>query len=60
MVLVMNDPADMFIKHKDFWMVIREALLSVVNILEVKMSMYPTTSEMRRAYKEQIAKRVPH
>lgn len=52
----MPDPNDMFVKHHDFWMVVREALLSVVNIIEIKISMYPTTSEIRRNYKDMIAK----
>jgi len=54
------DPNDMFVKHRDFWMVIREALLSVVDIIEKKICHYPTTSEIRKAYKEMIAKQVPH
>jgi len=45
------DPEDMFVKHRDFWIVLREALLSVVDILERKMGMF-TTSEMRREYKK--------
>lgn len=57
---VMPDPNDMFVKHRDFWMTIREALLSVVDVIEKKICQYPTTSEIRKAYKEMIAKQIPH
>ena len=50
------DPNDMFVKHRDFFMAIREALLSVVDALEKKMGSFPTTSEIRRSYKEMISK----
>lgn len=54
----MPDPNDMFVKHRDFWMTIREALLSVVNIIEIKVGNFPTTSEIRRSYKDLIAKQI--
>ena len=47
---------DMFVEHRDFWMAMREALLSVVDVIEKNISLSPTTSEIRKAYKEMIAK----
>lgn len=54
------DQNDMFVKHRDFWMALREALLSVVDIIEKKICLFPTTSEIRKSYKEMIAKQMPH
>lgn len=43
---------DVFVEHRDFFMTVREALLSLVNIIEVKLCIFPTTSEIRRQYKK--------
>lgn len=53
------DPNDMFVKHRDFWDNIIEALLMVVNAIERKIGKYPTNSEIKKAYKEMIAKQIP-
>jgi hypothetical protein len=47
-----QDPEDIFVKHRDFFMTIREALLSIINGIELKLAISPTTSEIRREFKK--------
>ncbi len=37
---------------REFWMTIREALLSLVNALEKELGIIPSTSEIRKMYRE--------
>lgn len=47
-----NEEQDFFVTHRDLVMAIREALLNVNTELEKKLGIFPTTSEIRRLYKQ--------
>ena len=34
------------------WMAIRQALLSIVNAIELELNLSPTTAEIRKSFKE--------
>lgn len=46
------DKLSTFAIDRDFWLSIREAMLSMVNALEIKMQINPTTAEIRREFKK--------
>ena len=49
------DVDDMFVNHRKFWMIVREALLSINNEIELNLGVFPTTSAIRGEYKAQKA-----
>ena len=46
------DPEDFFVLHRDFVLTFRESLLNINDAIEKKLGIFPTTSQIRREFKQ--------
>lgn len=41
-------------KDRAFWMLIRQALMSMLEAIEIRFNVKPTTSHLRKMYKKEL------